>query len=40
MSAVIKDVSVVPNCANDNDREIVRKIKCPVHFSKENLYIV
>ncbi len=40
VSSVIKDVSVVSKCANDNDREIVRKIKCPVHFSKENLYIV
>ncbi len=40
VSAEIKDVSVVSECANDNDREIVRKIKCAVYFSKESLYIV
>jgi hypothetical protein len=33
MSAIIKDVSVVAKCANDNHREKVRKIKCPVRFS-------
>ncbi len=40
VSGAIKDVSVVSKCPNDNDTEIVRKIKCSAYISEENLYII